>query len=186
MSDSLWLKCCQCGKQFQIAGKLAADTREFYARQPNHTKDREGGVCDACWLSTTGRDERIEPAPDQFPISDCPPNHSSVFVTKVKSNEMFSFVAPWTHVGEHADNLENELRKEITYGHPLFSLRTRPIARRTDSDEVLFEVDSPDFRYAVVQLSWTGSPERDCRWPHTKMFETFDIWVESRMTPDSQ
>lgn len=65
MSDAMWLKCCQCGKEFQIFGKLADDTRAFYERQPNHTKDKEGGVCDACWLAKTGRDERIETPPPE-------------------------------------------------------------------------------------------------------------------------
>ena len=96
-------------------------------------------------------------------------------------DEKFSFVAPWTRVGECADNLERELRKEITAGHPLFSLKTRPIAQRTDSDDVLYEVNSPNFRYAVVHLSWTGKPESDPRWPDLEMFETFETWVESRM-----
>jgi hypothetical protein len=45
----MWLKCCQCGKQFEITGELAEQTRAFYDAQPNHTPDKEGGVCDECW-----------------------------------------------------------------------------------------------------------------------------------------
>lgn len=101
-------------------------------------------------------------------------------------NEMFSFLAPWTRVGEYADNLESELRKEITACHPLYSLTTRPIAQRTDSDDVLFEVDSPEFRYAVVHLSWTDEPEHDPRWPDTEVFATFEDWIENRMKPDNK
>src|SRR5262245_18548268 len=49
MSESMWLKCCQCGKLFEILGELAEQTRAFYAAQPNHPPDKEGGVCDECW-----------------------------------------------------------------------------------------------------------------------------------------
>jgi hypothetical protein len=45
----MWLRCCQCGEQFEIVGQLEAKTLAFYAAQPNHTPDKEGGACDACW-----------------------------------------------------------------------------------------------------------------------------------------
>ena len=47
--DAMWLKCCQCGKQFEIFGELAEQTQAFYDAMPNHTPDKEGGVCDECW-----------------------------------------------------------------------------------------------------------------------------------------
>jgi hypothetical protein len=49
----MWLKCCQCGKQFETTGELAEQTRAFYAAQKNHAPDKEGGVCDECWEKST-------------------------------------------------------------------------------------------------------------------------------------
>jgi hypothetical protein len=89
-------------------------------------------------------------------------------------------------VAAHAANLEDELRKEVAVGHPLHLLRIRAIAQRSDTDDVLFEVSSPHFRYAVVHLTWSGEPQRDPRSPDTETFPTFANWVKSRMKPDSE
>lgn len=56
----MWFTCCQCWKRFEVLGELAEDSKEFYARFPDHTEDKQIGVCDSCWLRSTGRDERIE------------------------------------------------------------------------------------------------------------------------------
>lgn len=85
---------------------------------------------------------------------------------------------------EHATRLEQELDKEVTSGHALYALKVTAIAQRTDTDDVLFEVASPDFRYAVVHLSWADEPEPDPQWPITEVFTTFESWVEGRMMPD--
>jgi hypothetical protein len=93
---------------------------------------------------------------------------------------------PWAQVTQHAANLEAELRKEVAPGHPLYMLGARAVAQRIDADDVLFEVDSPDFRYAVVHLCWTVEPEHDPRFPHTEAFASFQEWSENRMKPDSR
>ena len=57
----MWLQCCKCGKQFEIFGEQADRTRAFYTAQPNHTPDKEVGVCDECWDKVT-RDRPPTPA----------------------------------------------------------------------------------------------------------------------------
>ena len=82
-------------------------------------------------------------------------------------HETFQFLPPWARVVKRGENLENELKKELTDTHPLFSLGVRAVAQRTDRDDVLFEVNAPDFKFAVVHLTWTGEPEKDPQWPET-------------------
>ena len=101
-------------------------------------------------------------------------------VPQADYDNAFSFAKPWIKVSQHAANLEAELRKELAAGHPLHSLNVRAVAQRIDADDVLFEVDSPDFRYAVVHLNWTGEPERDPQWPQTETFATFQDWADNR------
>ncbi len=89
----------------------------------------------------------------------------------------------WTFVGESAQSLELELSKELAAGHPLFGHRVRAVARRIDNDEVLFEVDSPNYPYAMVHLTWSGKPESDPTWPSTQLFPAWEDWVERRAEP---
>jgi|LSQX01.2.fsa_nt_gb hypothetical protein len=97
----------------------------------------------------------------------------------------FGILDPWVPIREYAHNLEQELRKEVGPGHPLYALPVQAIAQRTDSDHVLFEVGSAEHPYAVVHLTWTGEPEHDPKWPDTQLFSTREQWVEQRMKPDN-
>jgi hypothetical protein len=93
-------------------------------------------------------------------------------------NERFVFVAPWIRVDEDARDLEEELRKEVPPGHILHGSVARAIARRNDSDDVLFKIELPNTRYAVVHLTWTGAPEPDPQLPYAEVFDTFQDWNE--------
>lgn len=88
--------------------------------------------------------------------------------------ESFAFPEHWMAVTQSATSLETELRKEMIEGHPLFSLPIRAIAKRRDSDDVLFEVDSPNFRFAKVHLTFLGLPEKKPEWPFTEFFMSID------------
>jgi hypothetical protein len=96
-------------------------------------------------------------------------------------NDQIDFIEPWTAVGQYADNLVKELRKEVTERHPLWDVKVRAIAQRTDSDDVLFEIEGGGQRLAVVHLTWTGEPETDGKWPDTQMFTSLEEWKESMM-----
>ncbi len=99
--------------------------------------------------------------------------------------DSFAFLDPWAAVSEYAHNLEQELSREVTAGHPLFMCKPRAIAQRIDNDDVLFQVDSTEHPYVVVHLSWTGEPENDPKWPDAQLFSTWHEWVEKRMKLDN-
>jgi hypothetical protein len=94
------------------------------------------------------------------------------------------YLEPWVATGEYADNLVKELEREVTEGHALWKVKTRAIAQRSDSDDVLFEIECQHGKYAVVHLTWSGEPEPDARWPDTRIFATIDSWAEECMKAD--
>ncbi len=68
----------------------------------------------------------------------------------------------WRDVfGSEAASLEGELARELRSDHPLFGRRARALARRTDCDDVAFEVEPGGL--CVVHLTWTK--ESGVRWP---------------------
>lgn len=91
---------------------------------------------------------------------------------------------PWypvTDAGQGA-GLEAELARELIPGHCLYGLAgPRLIARRTDTDDVLFAL--PDGRVAEVHLTWRQSPETDPNWPATAIFPSLETWHRESMRP---
>ena len=69
-------------------------------------------------------------------------------------------------------------------GHPLWNKDVRAIAQRTDSDDVLFEVEGVVPTFAVVHLSWSGEPENNPMYPDAKLFSSPDQWILDGMIPD--
>jgi hypothetical protein len=71
---------------------------------------------------------------------------------------------PWFALDhDEAAAMEAELRREISAGHALARIRTVPVARRFDRDDVLLSLD--DGRWATVHLTWNQSPEIGTTWP---------------------
>jgi hypothetical protein len=97
-----------------------------------------------------------------------------------------NYLEPWIAVTNHAANLEAELRREVSEGHPLHARSPIAIAQRTDTDDVLFRMNETGPRYAVVHLTWRGEPEPESRWPETRFFETMDQWKNFCMVPDHE
>ena len=91
------------------------------------------------------------------------------------------FLEPWHKA---VPGLEAELRNEVSHGHPLFGKKAISIARRRDSDDVLFLLLDHPSPLAVVHLTWTGRPERHSTWPQTTFFTSLHDWVERCMKPD--
>ena len=98
--------------------------------------------------------------------------------------EAIEFVPPWVAVGQYADNLTRELQREVTDRHILWRRTVRPLAQRSDCDDVLFEVEGPVMIYAVVHLTWAGEPGNDPLCPGTVVFGSFDEWVREGMMRD--
>lgn len=91
------------------------------------------------------------------------------------------WLEPWRAV---VPGLEVELRNEASAGHPLFGQKAISVARRFDSDDVLFLLLDHPAPLAVVHLSWTGRPERNSAWPHTTFYESLEQFAEQCMVPD--
>lgn len=91
--------------------------------------------------------------------------------------------SPWVTVSpEAARSLEDELARELSLGHALYGMRVAAIARRTDRDDVLFELrDSPP-KCAVVHLTY--QPESSPEWPIARIFESIDAWSGSGETEE--
>jgi hypothetical protein len=90
---------------------------------------------------------------------------------------------PWYAVAHGATcaGLEQQLRREIAPRHILAGKDVRLIARRTDTDDVLFALR--DGRVAEVHLTWKGSREPDPRWPATAIYASLTDWMQEEMMP---
>lgn len=78
---------------------------------------------------------------------------------------------PWQAVVEGAP-LVRELRREMCEAHCLFDRNLDAIAKRADSDDVLFSIDGGLGGYALVHLTYRI--ETQAIWPHTALFGSLD------------
>ena len=93
------------------------------------------------------------------------------------------WLEPWYPV-EEADlraGLEAQLRLEVSPRHVLYGQPARLIARRSDTDDALFELAGG--RVAEVHMTWRKSAEPDPRWPVTAIFGTLEEWARESMLP---
>lgn len=95
----------------------------------------------------------------------------------------FDWLDPWGPVTDRDTRagLERQLRVEVSERHVLFGADARLVARRDDTDDVLFALS--DGRWAEVHLTWRRSVEPDPRWPATALFASLDDWAERSMRP---
>ena len=91
------------------------------------------------------------------------------------------FLDPWYRA---VPGLEGELRNEVGEGHPLHGRKAIAVARRQDSDDVLFLLLDHPSPFAVVHLTWSGKPERNSNWPQTTFYTSLQDWVDRCMKPD--
>ena len=80
-----------------------------------------------------------------------------------------------------AATLEQQLRREICERHVLHGESVRLIARRADTDDVLFALSGG--RVAEVHLTWRQGTEPDPRWPDTRIFASLEEWRRESMAP---
>lgn len=93
------------------------------------------------------------------------------------------YLKPW-HL--NSTDLTDQLHKEINKKHILYNKVVKTIARRQDNDDVLFEVDNGDFKYAVVHMTWTQKASEDPRYPRTETFKNWQEVYENRIIKDHQ
>ena len=79
--------------------------------------------------------------------------------------------APWAATDAP---LHEELARETSARHPLAGRRAVAIARRADTDDVLFWLPDGPRLLAAVHLTWRR--ETDPEWPFTTLFDSVEAW----------
>jgi hypothetical protein len=95
------------------------------------------------------------------------------------------WLLPWHSIADglrQANRIEQELRRELSIGHPLYGLPVRAVGYRQDRDDVLFAIEDATGRVAVVHLTYHG-PEQP-PWPCTVLYSSFETWVVEGMQVD--
>jgi hypothetical protein len=85
------------------------------------------------------------------------------------------FLTPW--YADNNDALTFELKREAAKGHVLHDVSVNAVARRQDTDDVLFSLQDGTGRVAVVHLTW--KMETNPAWPRVSMFQDFASWLET-------
>lgn len=85
-------------------------------------------------------------------------------------------------------NLTIEFQREVAKIHELYPYRdtARAIASRGDQDDVLFWLPGDRDRFAVVHLTWRGSPEPYPGYPNTVVYESLADFVRLDLIPTCQ
>lgn len=100
--------------------------------------------------------------------------------------DRFPWISPWRRISARGrEAYENELKLEMTPGHPLYGTTCRALARNTSNDDVLFLVPDPFTPLARVHLTFIGRPERQTQWPAVTLFADLSHWVMECMMPDA-
>lgn len=92
-----------------------------------------------------------------------------------------SIMEPWMPASNPVD-LENELRKEVSFFHPLYWKKVRAIGMRMDRDDVLFEVLNGAHKYAVVHLTY--AKERSKKFPTTHFYRDWEDLYKNCLLED--
>jgi hypothetical protein len=97
--------------------------------------------------------------------------------------QALEILLPWRIISDStvAQRLSAELSSELSAKHVLFGLKASAVANRIDRDDVLFEITGGIAPLAVVHM--TRQKESDPCWPATRLFASWDEWVQSEMLP---
>lgn len=94
------------------------------------------------------------------------------------------FLSPWHETED--ESLKEELHKELSKGHVLYGKKVKASARRSDMDDVLFELIDDENQYAVVHLTWSRKAERDKKYPVARLFKNWLDLYNNCIVPDHQ
>ena len=104
------------------------------------------------------------------------------------SSEEESFLLPWvgTAAPDFPGGVAGRFALEVAPGHRLEGRSLRTVARRQDTDDVLFEVDADPPFYASVHLTWSAERETNPSMPWTRLYLTLEEWRQAEMLPDHE
>lgn len=95
-----------------------------------------------------------------------------------------NILTPWMKV-KNPLYFENELRREISFFHPLYWKKIKAIGNRIDCDDVLFEVsNSKKYKFSIVHLTFTK--KRSSRFPLSTFYKNWDEVYHNRLIKDNQ
>jgi hypothetical protein len=95
------------------------------------------------------------------------------------------FVEPWVSIDKDADALVAELERELPEKHVLYKKPVKALARRTDCDDVLFQICDSSEQFAIVHLTWSGKRDLHPNFPWTEIFKSFAEFDKNKMQPDA-
>jgi len=100
-------------------------------------------------------------------------------VTIIPGNEIH-FLEPWHKLQNDAEPFNSELKKEMAPNHLLYGKQFNAIAKRQDTDDVIFELPEGENKFAVVHLTKSQKAEEDSSYPKTKLYENWlDLYNNS-------
>ncbi len=104
-------------------------------------------------------------------------------VVELIPGDTLHYLKPW-----YSDDIDLtvQLHREINNKHILYGKPVKTIARRQDNDDVLFEVNDGDFKYAVVHLTWAQKTLDDSKYPTTKTYKDWQDVYENGIIIDHQ
>ena len=104
-------------------------------------------------------------------------------VVELIPGDTIHYLKPW-----HADDtdLTVQLHREISKKHILYGRSIKTVARRQDNDDVLFEVDDAEFKYAMVHLTWAQKMLDDRKYPRTETYKDWQEVYENRIAKDHE
>lgn len=106
---------------------------------------------------------------------------------RMASPELIAYVdldqfPPWRKTDD-GEFFEAELKKEMTFFHPLKRKKVKAVGNRTDRDDVLFKLTDGSNRYAVVHLTY--NKERSRKFPLTKFYKDWTEFYQQEVANDA-
>jgi len=126
------------------------------------------------------RSRALQAEPETFEYFDWGGGGWSGYRTSLAPDDV---TPPWTALTGSA-SLEAELERELGEDHPLRGALASAIARRDDTDDVLFALSGGPAPFAVIRLTWSGTVGLEQRRPEFEPYETLSDWRRQRMRPD--
>jgi hypothetical protein len=81
-------------------------------------------------------------------------------------------------------SLEAELKRELIQGHVLYHKPAYALARRHDTDDVLFYLPNGPAMLAEVHLTYSRHLEKDPFWPATTLYQSIEDWLQKSSVED--